>query len=254
MKRILVVESDFALSEKLYRAFSNIETEVTSCATIESATALLEDQIYNIAVVDSELTDGSGYDLIYEIELGIYKSTDIQVIAILPNDKKPDNTEILERGIIDYVTKPFSTAVLKAKILTIVTRQKKRHAMLSGIRSDFAGADNIISINDRHKIVIGNFVFDFDMGEFSVGGRKVILDEVQQILLQTLVNNKGLVLRKNALVEKLRSESRIEFMDETVLADMVGELTERLCAQNYIKTVYGIGYMWIRYDENTAIF
>jgi hypothetical protein len=35
---------------------------------------------------------------------------------------------------------------------------------------------------------------------------------------------------------------------------MVEELTDRLCAGNYIKTVYGIGYMWIKYDENTAVF
>jgi DNA-binding response OmpR family regulator len=92
------------------------------------------------------------------------------------------------------------------------------------------------------------------MGEFSVGGRRVALDEVQQILLKAFVDNKGIVIRKNALVDKLRSQSRLEFIDESVLADMVEELTEKLCAQQYIKTVYGIGYMWIRYDENTAIF
>jgi DNA-binding response OmpR family regulator len=254
MKRILVVESDFKLSERLYRAFSSIETEVTSCATMESATALLEDQIYNIAVIDVDLVDGNGYDLIYEIELGIYKSTDVQVIAILPNNKKPDPVEMMERGVTDCITKPFSTAVLKAKILTIVTRQKKRHALLSGIRSELGGFDNVVNINNRRKVVVGNYVFDFDMGEFSVGGRRVALDEVQQILLKAFVDNKGIVIRKNALVDKLRSQSRLEFIDESVLADMVEELTEKLCAQQYIKTVYGIGYMWIRYDENTAIF
>jgi DNA-binding response OmpR family regulator len=254
MKRILIVESDFSLSEKLYRAFSSIETEVTNCSSMESATALLEDQIYNIAVIDTELSDGDGYDLIYEIELGIYNSKDVQVIVILPNDREPDMVELMERGITDYITKPFATAVLKAKILTILTRQKKRHALISGIRSDSKSMDNIINITDRSKTVIGNYVFDFEQGEFSVGGRKVILDEVQQLLLKTLINNKGVVLRKRALVDKLRSQSRVDFIDESVLSDMIEELTKRLCADNYIKTVYGIGYMWIRYDENMAIF
>jgi DNA-binding response OmpR family regulator len=254
MKRILIVESDFSLSEKLYRAFSSIETEVTSCSNIESATSLLEDQIYNIAVIDVDLVDGNGYDLIYEIELGIYNSKDVQVIAILPNDRKPDMVELIERGITDYITKPFATAVLKAKILTILTRQKKRHALISGIRSDSRSMDNIINISDRQKTVIGNYVFDFELGEFSVGGRKVILDELQQALLKTLISNKGVVLRKRALVDKLRSQSNIGFIDESVISEMVEELTDRLCAGNYIKTVYGIGYMWIKYDENTAVF
>jgi DNA-binding response OmpR family regulator len=254
MKRILIVESDFSLSERLYRAFSSIETEVTSCSNIESATSLLEDQIYNIAVIDTDLVDGNGYDLIYEIELGIYNSKDVQVIAILPNDRKPDVVELVERGITDYITKPFATAVLKAKILTILTRQKKRHALISGIRSDPRSMDNIINVADKQKTVIGNYVFDFELGEFSVGGRKVILDELQQALLKTLISNKGVVLRKRALVDRLRSVSLIGYIDESVLSEMIDELTDRLCAGNYIKTVYGIGYMWIKYDENTAVF
>jgi DNA-binding response OmpR family regulator len=253
MKRILIVESDNVLSERLYRAFSSIETEVVSCSTMESATALLEEQIYNIAVIDVELSDGNGYDLIYEIELGIYDSKDVQVVAILPNDKKPDFTEIMERGITDYITKPFSVAVLKSKILTIAAMQKKRQLIFGTTRPDMKNTDKIVDINGKQKTVIGNYVFDFERGEFSIGGRKIMLDEVQQILLRTLVENKGMVLRKNALVDSLRNQSRLEFIDESVLADMMVELTERLGANNYIKTVYGIGYLWAKLEDNSVL-
>lgn len=251
MNRILIVESDFKLSERLYRAFSSIETEVTSCATIESATALLEEQVFNIAVIDVDLEDGNGYDLIYEIELEIYNSKNVQVIAILPNDKKPDQTELLERGITDCITKPFSTAVLKSKILTIITRQQMKRAVVAGIRSDLKrpSKGNIVEFSDRRKFVIANYVFDFESEEFSVAGRHVALDEVQQLILRALVSNIGVVLRKNALVEGVRNNSRLEFIDEAVLADIIRQLSERLCAQHYIKTIYGIGYMWIRYEN-----
>jgi DNA-binding response OmpR family regulator len=254
MNRILIVESEFSLSEKLYRAFSSIETEVTNCSTMESATAILEEQVFNIAVIDTDLTDGNGYDLIYEIELGIYNSKDVQVIVILPNDSKPDGVELLERGINDYITKPFSTAVLKSKILTIFTRQQKKHALISGIKTDISSADNIVNISDRQKVVIANYVFDFAAGEFSVGGRKVTLDDVQQAVLKSLVDNRGIVLKKHALVEKLRNQNRLEFIDETVLSGMVMELADRLCAHHYIKIVYGIGYMWIKYEDNSITF
>jgi DNA-binding response OmpR family regulator len=254
MNRILIVESDFPLSEKLYRAFSSIETEVVNCSTMESATALLEEQVFNIAVIDTELVDGNGYDLIYEIELGIYNSKDVQVIAILNNETRPDPIELLERGIADYITKPFSTAVLKSKILTIFNRQQEKHALFSGIRSDIITETNIVNISDRQKVVIANFVFDFNAGEYSVGGRRVELDEVQQVVLKSLVDNIGIVLKKQALVEKLRDSNRLEFMDETVLSSMVMELADRLCAHNYIKIVYGIGYMWIKYEENSMAY
>jgi DNA-binding response OmpR family regulator len=254
MNRILIVESDFTLSEKLYRAFSSIETEVTSCATMESATAILEDQIYNVAIIDTQLNDGDGYDLIYEIGLGIYKSKDVSIIAIMPNNKRPDYIEILERGITDYVTRPFSTAVLKAKIYTIFTRKKKAHAVFSGIRSDAKSMENVVNVCDRKKVVIDNYVFDFEMGEYSVGGRKVVLDDVQEHILYTLINNRGIVLKKRALVDRLRDQSRLAFIDDEVLAEMVSELVNELCAENYIKTVYGIGYMWIKLDENNVTF
>jgi DNA-binding response OmpR family regulator len=253
MKRILIVESDNGLSEKLYRAFSNIETEVVSCSTMESATALLEEQLYNIAVIDVDLADGNGYDLIYEIELGIYDSKEVQVVAILPNDRKPDATEIMERGITDYITKPFSVAVLKSKILTIAAMQKKRQLIFGNMRPDMRNTDKIVNINGKQKTVIGNYVFDFETGDFSIGGRKILLDEVQQILLRTLVENKGMVLRKNALVDSLRNQSRLDFIDESVLSDMMDELTERLGANSYIKTVYGIGYLWAKLEDNNVL-
>jgi DNA-binding response OmpR family regulator len=254
MKRILIVESDNELSERLYRAFSSIETEVVSCSTMESATALLEEQIYNIAVIDVDLSDGNGYDLIYEIELGIYDSKDVQVVAILPNDRKPDYTEILQRGITDYITKPFSVAVLKSKIFTIAAMQKKRQLVFGTSNPDKdRDKDKIVDINGKQKTVIGNYVFDFERGEFSIGGRKILLDEVQQILLRTLVENKGMVLRKNALVDSLRNQSRLEFIDESVLADIMDELTERLSAYNYIKTVFGIGYLWAKLEDSSVL-
>jgi DNA-binding response OmpR family regulator len=255
MNRVLVVESDNSVSERLYRYLSDIEVEVTSCATIESATAMLEMQIFNVAVIDVELADGDGYDLIYEIELGIYYSKDIQVIAIMPKGEVPDHVDIIERGITDYITKPFSTAVLKSKILTIFARQKRRHALMSGIRANADSLDNIVHIETaRQKIVIDNYMFDFEDEEFSVGGRRLRLDEVQQVLLRMLIHNRGMVLGKYALVDRLRTQCNVAFIDASVLTEIIGELTTMLCAQDYIKTVYGIGYMWIKREDNNATF
>ena len=100
---------------------------------------------------------------------------------------------------------------------------------------------------------IDDYVFNFDTGEYSVSGKKVRLNRLEQCLLRNLVENKGIVLKKKALVDKLRPESRMVYIDETILAEVVQMLTNKLDAHNYIKTVYGIGYLWaLTEDQNKS--
>jgi DNA-binding response OmpR family regulator len=250
MNKILIVESDFELAEKLRRSLVNAETAVICCGTMESATALLEKDLYHLVVVDTELTDGNGYDLIYELELGIYESADATVIAILPNDKKPDMAEIRERGISDYITKPFSAAVLKAKIYTHFTknRREKKH-ISSRYHYDVTGHILTHDMYDRRKIIIDDYVFDFVAGDYSVAGKKIVLTQAEQALLRLMINNQGVVIKKNVLLDQLRSKNSRIFIDSAILADMVETLTIRLKAQRYLKTVYGVGYMWVKTDN-----
>lgn len=78
------------------------------------------------------------------------------------------------------------------------------------------------------------------------------LNRLEQCLLRNLVENKGIVLKKKALVDKLKSESRKD-MDEAALAEVVHMLNNKLDARNYIKTVYGIGYLWaLEEDKNKS--
>ena len=240
MNKILIVETDFKLAEKLSMSLTDAETSAMSCGTMEAATALLENEAYQMVIIDTELNDGNGYDLIYELGLGIYKSVDPVIIAIVPNDRKPDNTEMMEQGIADYITKPFSTAVLKAKINTQFCRREKASRFVA------AGAEEA-AVRDQ-KIRIDDFVFDFDIKEYSVAGREVKLDYLEQNLLRMLLENKGSVLKRRALICRLRSECKAS-MDEAGLAEMVRILCEKLSADNYLKTVYGIGYMWAVCDD-----
>lgn len=62
------------------------------------------------------------------------------------------------------------------------------------------------------------------------------------------MENKGIVLKRKALTEKLGSESKV-FVNETMLSEIVRALVEKLTAHNYIKTIYGIGYMWETPEE-----
>ena len=242
MNRILIVETDFKLAEKLSMSLTDAETSAMSCGTMEAATALLENEVYQMVIIDTELQDGNGYDLIYEIGLGIYKSVDPIIIAIVPNHRKPDNIELIEQGISEYITKPFSTAVLKAKINTQFRRRGKgsRFVQNSAAAKQDTAKDKTVRIDQ--------FAFDFGAKEFRVADQKVELDDLEQSLLRILLENKGSVLKRRALSCRLRSESKTT-IDEASLAKLVQTLSEKLSAQNYIKTVYGIGYMWAMCDD-----
>lgn len=253
MNKILVIEADLKLAESLCMALTDNDTQAFRCGTLESATALLESEHYQQIIIDTELPDGDGYDLIYELGLGLYETRDVPIILIVSNDRKPDATELGKRGIADCITKPFNISVLKAKVWTQFKRGKRNFSFRAISRFEAIGAGSRKSIIGEHIVEIDDYVFNFDTGEYSVSGKKVRLNRLEQCLLRNLVENKGIVLKKKALVDKLRSESRMANLDENILAELVQMLNNKLDARNYIKTVYGIGYLWaLAEDKNKS--
>lgn len=253
MNKILIIDADRKLAERLCMSLTDSDIQAFRCGTLEAATALLESERYQQVIIDTELPDGDGYDLIYELGLGLYETSDVPIILIASNDRKPDAAELERRGIADCITKPFSISVLKAKVWTQFKRGKRNVSFRAISRFEAIGAGSRRSIIGEHIVEIDNYVFNFDTGEYSVSGKKVRLNRLEQCLLRNLVENKGIVLKKKALVDKLRPESRRVSIDETILAEVVQMLTNKLDAHNYIKTVYGIGYLWaLTEDQNKS--
>ncbi|MBO5032488.1 MAG: response regulator transcription factor [Lachnospiraceae bacterium] len=249
MNRILIVEPEFELAEKLCRSFSDAETQALSCGTMEAADALLKREKYQMVIVDTKLPDGDGHDLISDLGLGVYLSENPVIIAIVPNNRRPELTDLNEQGITDFITKPFSTAVLKAKVCTHFRRRKKDSSFHASERFEATGSGTPSSISGEHRVATDAYVFDFDAEEYSLAGNTVKLNSLEQCLLRTLVENKGIVLKRKALTEKLSSESRI-MVNEFMLSQLVRSLVDKLIAHNYIKTIYGIGYIWEDSEEN----
>lgn len=251
MNKILIIDDDFALAEKMCRMFTDIETHALSCGTLRTAVDLLEDDTYQVIIIDPELPDGDGYDLVYELGLGMYESRDAAVILIISNDRRPDMPELGEQGITDYITKPFNLAVLKAKVWSQFQRRQKDFAFKASRRFEAIGAGTKSSIVGEHMVIIDDYTFNFDTGEYSVRGKEVRLNRLEQCLLRNLVENKGIVLKRKALMDKLMSESKM-YMDESTLEKTVRGLSERLNAHDYIKVVYGIGYIWINIEDKNG--
>ena len=104
------------------------------------------------------------------------------------------------------------------------------------------------SSHKNAPICIDLFQFDFEAMTFYAGDSKVELSKTEQKLLRLLVENRGRTMARGDLVDRIWTDGA-EYVDENALSVTIKRLRDKLGAQKYIKTVYGIGYSWVTKDE-----
>lgn len=219
MDTILIIEDDHALAEGLTRALSTEQIQAESCATVREAEKLLSGQSFDLVILDINLPDGNGFDFLKVIK----KNYGCLVVMLTANDLESDIVAGLEQGADDYITKPFSLAILRARVGAQLRKRKAADA--------------------HEPIRIGDYFFDFDRMEFTNAGKSVSLSKTEQKLLRMLVENAGLTMSRDRLMEAVWTNDS-EFVDENALSVAVKRLRDKLNAGEKIKTVYGIGYVW----------
>lgn len=247
MKDILILEDDLALCQGITLALQNENINFIQCHTLAQARKELLANAISIAILDVNLPDGNGLDLLREIR----QSSTLPVILLTANDMEMDVVVGLELGADDYITKPFSLAILRARVHTQLRKQqileKNREAEtgktgVSG-QTDFQNKTTI----SESVMKIGEFLFDFDHMEFMRSGEKIELSKTEQKLLRILVQNRGQILTREILVDRIWTDGA-EFVEENALSVAIKRLRDKLeespSKPQYIKTVYGVGYTW----------
>lgn len=113
MKHILLLEDDTTLGQGIRFALENGGVHVELCATLSQAQSLLPGTDFDLLILDINLPDGSGLDLLREMRRS---HSGTPVILLTANDLETDIVMGLESGADDYITKPFSLAVLRARV------------------------------------------------------------------------------------------------------------------------------------------
>lgn len=219
MKNILIIEDDSALTTGLCRALSSGEIHTAGCHCLREARIMLQQEVYALILLDVNLPDGNGFDFLKEIK----SRFSIPVILLTANDMETDIVAGLELGADDYITKPFSLAVLRARVNTALRRKNSEKTSASFLTDCYS--------------------FDFDKMEFFYNGIKTELSKTEQKLLRLLVENAGITLSRDKLIDMVWTDGA-EYVDENALSVTVKRLRDKLNAQDHIKTVYGIGYVW----------
>lgn len=219
MNQLLIVEDDRSLSRGLCLALKDEGFETAPCFDLKSAREQLGCGTPMLVLLDVNLPDGSGLALLREIrEAG----TPVPVILLTANDTEADVVTGLEHGADDYITKPFSLAILRARVRALL----RREAAPAG-----------------KALIIGDYRFDFENMAFFHGDTPVSLSKTEQRLLRLLVENRGRTLSRALLLDRVWPDGA-DFVDENALSVAVKRLRDKLDAARYIKTVYGLGYAW----------
>ena len=217
MKRIFLLEDDEALGKGIAMALAGPERTVIQAASIVRGRETLAAAQFDLCILDINLPDGSGLELLRALRRN---GSPTPVILLTANDLELDEVTGLEAGADDYITKPFSLAVLRAR----VNAQLRRSAPAQPERMELEG-----------------FTFDFGRLEFSRNGEPIELSKTEQRLLRLLVENRGRTLPRERLLESVWDGG--EFVDENALSVAVRRLRAKL-GDAPIRTVYGVGYTW----------
>lgn len=211
--KILIVEDDKTLNNGI--ALSLSSDDILQAFCIEEADKLLDGSI-DLVILDINLPDGNGLDFCRKIR----KTSKVPIIFLTANDMEIDIVTGLETGADDYITKPFSLAVLRARVNAVLRRQS----------------------TDSNIFHLGKFEFDFDNMKFLDGNTPVELSKTEQRLLKIFVQNQGRTLSREMLIDRVWSDGA-EFVEENALSVTVKRLRQKLAGVP-IKSVYGIGYVW----------
>lgn len=223
MFKILIVEDDISLNNGILLSLKQSDYLLKQAFTYEEALSEVTDSSYSLFILDICLPDGNGFDICKKIR----ETSRVPILFLTANDMELDIVTGLELGADDYMTKPFSLMVLRARVNALLRRSGE---------------------TDRHTIYqIDDFLFDFPEMHFSKAGKEIILSRTEQRLLRLLVEHQGTVLSRSALIDRIWADGA-EYVDENALSVCISRLRNKLeknpSKPNYIQTVYGIGYAW----------
>ena len=222
-KKILIVEDDRGLNQGITLALHAPEYRFYSAYNLKEARRIWKEERVSLVILDINLPDGSGYTFLEEIR----RESEVPVIMLTANDLEIDQVTGFSLGAADYITKPFSLMILRAR----VERMLARMAQDKGLTYEKDG-----------------YRFVFEQMYFTVEGQEVTLSKTEQKLLRILIEHQGQTLTREQLVDRIWSDGA-QYVEENALSVTVGRLRKKLeqtGKKNPIQTVYGLGYVWER--------
>lgn len=219
--KILIIEDEEALQNSIIGFLSDEGYVCEAADNYKDAIEKVSLYKYDCVLVDINLPDGSGFDIIKHIkDKGIVTG----IIVISARNTLDDRIKGLDTGADDYITKPFSLTELNARIKSLIRR------------INFKGSNNL---------QVGMLEIQTDEHEVMVQGKTLELTKKEFDLLMFLVSNQDRVITKETIAEHLWGD----YIDMADSFDFVythiknlRKKMQKIGNLKYIKNVYGVGY------------
>lgn len=218
MNRLLVVEDDKSIIAML-REFLTSEGFLVEAVTGQNdAVRHIEENVYDLLLVDISLSDGNGFAVCRAA-----KEKNYPVIFLTASGDEYSVVAGLDMGADDYIAKPFRPRELVSRIKSVIRR---------------CGRTNTIMLS-------GNITVDTERAAVSRGGAELMLSALEYRLLLALINNRGNVMSRTRLLEEIWDIAG-DFVNDNTLTVYIKRLRDKIeeDPQNpvVIKTVRGFGY------------
>lgn len=222
MKNILIVEDDKILNQMVSFHLRKNDYQTLSAFTYKEAFNLISNQSFDLIILDINLSDGCGYDLCSTIKA----TTKSIVIFLTAKDLDIDIIHGYDLGADDYIVKPFSLEIFMKKIKVIMNRVKHEKA-------DYIFTDGFLFL-------------DFDAFTASLNNQPLTLTPLEFKTLKLLFDNSSQIITRQTFLEHLWDIDE-NFVDESSLNVIISRIRKKIETDlhKYIRTIYGIGYMWL---------
>lgn len=223
MRRMLIIEDDENLSRGIAFAFEKDGFSVISANTLRDGRRNYEQHDIDIVILDLGLPDGNGMELCKSIR----EKSNVPIIMLTARDLETDEVNGLSAGADDYITKPFSLSVLRARVETIFRRLD--------VKNQF--------------IHTGKFRLDTNLCKLYHREEEIPISGTEFRLLKYLMSNAGQVLSKEQILAVLW-DNQGNFVDENTLQVNISRLRTKIEDEpknpKILKTVHGMGYVWVK--------
>ncbi len=220
--KILFLEDDSAIAAGLEYSLKNEGYEVKWVSKAADALEAVRSQSFDLCILDINLPDGNGYEVCKEVK----KTREIPVIFLTAYDDEVNVVMGLDYGADDYISKPFRVRELMARIKTVMRRYGS------------PGGEGVIRV--------GNIAINTKQAKVLKNGVDVELTTVEYKLLLILLNNRGVVLSRNQLLENMW-DIEGDFVNDNTLTVYIKRLRDKIEEDSsnpmIVKTVRGMGYI-----------
>jgi len=221
----LIIDDEISIAETTCDYFNMFDIKSAYVTTYEECIEFLNQNVVDLILLDINLGQSSGFELCKKIR----ETSNIPILFISARTSDDDVLTALNIGGDDYIKKPYSLNILLAKVKAILKR--------------YTSTSNFVSHSTNFKL--HNLELDYNYRQVLIDSSPIKLKDMEFRLLSYLIENKNRVISKDELFENVWKDT---FISDGTLNVHIRRLREKIednpNAPKYIKTVWGIGYVF----------